>query len=80
MHILSNSAREQIDLSVVVTRVQSPAEARSLPRGTVVGDTHGGVTFSDMVAAELEKRSFVGWRDVRDGASRHSWTIIILNR
>ncbi len=75
-----SSARMQIDVSAVVTRVQSILEARSLPAGTVVGDTHGGVTFSDPVAKELEKRSHYGWCDAAVSTNEKPWTIIVLNR
>ena len=63
----------------VITTVPSPAEARSLPRGSVVGDLHGGVTFSDAVAAVLEARSHQGWREVDCGLGT-AWTVIVLNR
>jgi hypothetical protein len=75
-----SSARMQVDVSAVVTRVQSISEARSLPAGTVVGDMHGGVTFSDPVARELEKRSLYGWLDASSGTTDKHWTVIVLNR
>ncbi|HUJ23659.1 MAG TPA: hypothetical protein VLX58_19130 [Bryobacteraceae bacterium] len=62
----------------IITTVQSPSEARALPRGSVVGDTHGGVTFSDTVAEVLERRSSRGWREIVIGDT--SWTVIELNR
>jgi hypothetical protein len=77
MNILSAGTARQIDLSAVVTKVQSPAEARSLPVGTVVGDVHGGVTFSDRIAAELERRSREGWCDAV-GPDGEAWTVIVL--
>jgi hypothetical protein len=80
MHISGSGTAMQIDLSVVVTSVKTTEEARGLPCGTVVGDTHGGVTFSDAVALELEKRSRVGWCDVFSGQDQNRWTVIILNR
>lgn len=72
----------QLDFSTVVTRVQSVAEARSLPAGTVVGDNHGGLTFSDAVAKELERRSHEGWRDLTHHieSTQKRWTVIVLNR
>jgi hypothetical protein len=75
----SGSARA-IDVSVVVTRVRTIEEARSLPVGTVVGDSHGGVTFSDLIAKELEKRSHCGWLDVPIDSKDSRWTVIVLNR
>jgi hypothetical protein len=80
MQMSGSSARLQIDDSVIVTRVQNIAEARALPAGTVVGDMHGGVTFSDVVARELERRSHCGWCDASGGSSDKRWTIIVLNR
>lgn len=80
MQMSGSSARLQIDTSVIVTRVQNIAEARSLPAGTVVGDMHGGVTFSDAVARELERRSHVGWCDASAGSTEKRWTVIVLNR
>ncbi len=78
----SNVARMQLDLSSVVTRVHTIAEARLLPAGTIVGDTHGGVTFSDAVAMELERRSHEGWCDLplHQDATQKRWTVILLNR
>lgn len=70
----------QIDLSVIITNVKTADDARALPAGTVVGDTHGGVTFSDAVASELEKRSHTGWCDVFSPADQARWTVILLNR
>ena len=75
-----SSARMQVDVSAVVTRVQSISEARALPPGTVVGDMHGGVTFSDPVARELEKRSVYGWLEAAATATDKRWTIIVITR
>jgi hypothetical protein len=95
MQMSGSGTRAQVDLSSVVTRVQTIAEARSLPAGTVVGDMHGGVTFSDAVAKELERRSQCGWLDVTcpapnpalaaggsagSGTNDRRWTVIIINR
>jgi hypothetical protein len=60
----------------IVTRVEDATEAKSLPSGVFVGDTCGGRSFTDNVAAVLESRSFAGWREVQDG--QQSWTIILL--
>jgi hypothetical protein len=75
-----SGAGMQIDLSVIITNVKTADDARALPAGTVVGDTHGGVTFSDAVASELEKRSHTGWCDVFSPADQARWTVILLNR
>jgi hypothetical protein len=79
MNILSPGTVRQIDLSSVVTKVKTPAEARALPVGSVVGDAHGGVTFSDAVAVELEKRSREGWCEAM-GRDNTPWTVIVLSR
>ena len=62
----------------IITTVSTVAEARALPPGAVVGDLHGGVTFSDAVAEILERRSVHGWREV--AIEQTSWTVICLNR
>jgi hypothetical protein len=62
----------------IITTVPTAAEARCLPRGAVVGDAHGGVTFSDAVAEVLERRSHRGWREI--DIDETSWTVIELNR
>jgi crotonobetainyl-CoA:carnitine CoA-transferase CaiB-like acyl-CoA transferase len=67
-----------IDTSSIVIRVTSPKEARALPRGSVVGDLHGGLTFTDAVAAALESRSAGGWQEWNTSASE-TWTIIRLD-
>src|SRR5438046_2184195 len=53
-----------LDTSSIIRKVHSRKEALALPAGSVVGDNHGGLTFSDAVAAALECRSMSGWRDV----------------
>jgi hypothetical protein len=68
-----------VDLSTIVTNVSSTREARALPAGSVVGDRHGGLTFSDGVAAALESRSISGWQEVVCSGGE-LWTIIVLNR
>jgi hypothetical protein len=68
-----------LDTSSIVTKLTSVKEARSLPPGSIVGDLHGGLTFTDAVAATLESRSSGGWREIQ-APSGEIWTIIILNR
>jgi crotonobetainyl-CoA:carnitine CoA-transferase CaiB-like acyl-CoA transferase len=68
-----------VDTSSIVRSVASPAEAGVLPSGTIVGDLHGGLTFTDPVAAALEARSTHGWQEMQM-PSGEIWTIIILNR
>jgi hypothetical protein len=67
-----------LDVSSLITCVRTPKDARSLPRGAMVGDVHGGLTFNDAVAAVLESRSLHGWHDLDLAGQR--WTIIYLNR
>jgi hypothetical protein len=62
----------------IITTIGSPAEARALPPGVLVGDLHGGVTFSDAVAQVLESRSLQGWREV--SINETSWTVIEVYR
>ncbi len=68
-----------INTAGIVQKVGSVKEAKSLPAGSVIGDLHGGLTFTDTVAAALEKRSFGGWQEVHTPAGE-TWTIILLNR
>lgn len=68
-----------VDTSVIVAKVSSVREARALPAGSVVGDRHGGLSFSDAVAAALETRSDAGWRET-SAAGGEIWTVIVLNR
>ncbi len=68
-----------IDTSNIITKVASVKEARALPCGSVIGDLHGGLTFSDAVAAALEGRSIGGWQELRT-AGDETWTVIILDR
>lgn len=68
-----------IDTSNIITQLASVKEARALPRGSVVGDLQGGLTFTDAVAAALEARSLDGWREMHNAASG-TWTIVRLNR
>jgi hypothetical protein len=68
-----------LDAASIVRKVVSVKEARALACGAVVGDLHGGLTFTDAVANALESRSAGGWQEWKssDGAT---WTVIILNR
>lgn len=68
-----------IDTSSIVTKCQSVKEARALPPGAIIGDLHGGLTFTDAVAAVLESRSSGGWQQLQT-PSGEIWTIIIINR
>jgi hypothetical protein len=65
-----------VDLTKLITQVSCASEALALPRGSAVGDTWGGRSFSDNVAAILESRSCSGWREVEEGEQR--WTFIVL--
>ena len=67
-----------LDTSSIITTVESIKQARALPGGSVVGDLHGGLTFSDAVAAALESRSRNGWQEV-ECSSGETWTIIALD-
>ena len=68
-----------LDMSSIVQKVCNVKEARALPRGSVVGDLHGGLTFTDAVATALEARSAGGWQELKTTVGE-TWTIIILNR
>jgi crotonobetainyl-CoA:carnitine CoA-transferase CaiB-like acyl-CoA transferase len=68
-----------VDTGSIVTKIANPKEARALAPGTIVGDLHGGLTFTDAVAAVLESRSTGGWQEMQT-PSGEIWTIIILNR
>jgi hypothetical protein len=67
------------DLSAIVTGIASVREAKALPRGSVIGDRQGGLTFNDAVAAALEARSDLGWREIVAPAGE-TWTVIVLDR
>jgi hypothetical protein len=69
-----------LDMSVVISHLSSVEEVRSLPRGSVVGDLHGGLTFNDAIAAALERRSRIGWREIEAVPGGDRWTIIVLDR
>jgi crotonobetainyl-CoA:carnitine CoA-transferase CaiB-like acyl-CoA transferase len=68
-----------IDTSSIVTKLGSIKEARALPPGSIVGDLHGGLTFTDAVASALEGRSSSGWQELQ-ASSGEIWTIIVVNR
>ena len=67
-----------IDLESIITTIKSVKEARALPCGSVVGDLHGGLTFTDEIAATLERRSLGGWQELKTSGA--VWTVIVLNR
>jgi len=71
-------AVEVSEFSKIITRVTCESEARALPNGTAVGDTWGGRSFTDNVAAVLESRSCNGWRELEEGQTR--WTFIVIER
>lgn len=68
-----------IDTATIVTSLRTVKEARALPPGAIVGDLHGGLTFTDAVAAALEARSSGGWQEFQ-ASTGEIWTIIIVNR
>ena len=74
----SGGAGLQLDTACIVRKLASVPEALALPAGSVVGDLHGGLTFTDAVAAALESRSSGGWQEVQAGGE--TWTLIIVNR
>lgn len=68
-----------LDTESIVSKISTVKEARALPPGAIVGDLHGGLTFTDAVAAALEARSSGGWQELQ-APSGQIWTLIILNR
>jgi len=68
-----------VDTASIIQKVASVKEARALPPGSIVGDLHGGLTFTDAVAAALESRSTGGWQELQTPAGE-TWTVIIVNR
>jgi hypothetical protein len=68
-----------LDATSIIQKVCSVKDARALPRGAVVGDLHGGLTFTDAVANALELRSAGGWQEWK-ATGGDTWTIIVLNR
>jgi hypothetical protein len=69
----------RLDATSIIQKVISVKEARALPRGSVIGDLHGGLTFTDAVANALEVRSAGGWQEWKS-AEGEMWTVILLNR
>jgi hypothetical protein len=68
-----------LDAATIVRKIANVKEARALPSGAMVGDLHGGLTFTDAVAAALEERSTGGWHELQTAAGE-TWTVITLNR
>jgi hypothetical protein len=68
-----------LDPSSIVGKLMNADEVDNLPRGTIVGDLCGGLTFSDTVAKALEARSTDGWQEI-EAPNGEIWTIIVLNR
>jgi crotonobetainyl-CoA:carnitine CoA-transferase CaiB-like acyl-CoA transferase len=73
------AAAHVLDTTSIITKVASIKEARALPPGAVVGDLHGGLTFTDAIAAALEARSHSGWREIQTSTGQ-VWTIILLEQ
>ncbi len=69
----------ELDVDAIVNKVANTKEAKALPVGSIVGDLHGGLTFTDAVAAALERRSVSGWQEIHCSTGQ-TWTVIILNR
>ena len=65
-------------VATIICKVATTEMARKLPIGSIVGDHHGGVTFTDAVAAVLESRSHRGWKQLQLGSEL--WTLITLDR
>lgn len=68
-----------VDFDSIVTKVASSKDVKNLPPGSIVGDQHGGLTFTDAVAAMLESRSAGGWHEIQTPTGQ-IWTVIVLNR
>jgi hypothetical protein len=66
------------DLSSLVTQVADATQVRELPKGSIVGDQVGGRSFTDNIAAALERRSNGGWQDLDNGDQR--WTVIRIEK
>jgi hypothetical protein len=67
-----------VDTASIINRLSGPKEAAQLPCGSIVGDRHGGLSFSDDVAAVLEARSTTGWKEIQT-TFREVWTLIVLD-
>lgn len=74
----NHGAALRLDTASIIRKITTVKEARALPPGSIVGDQHGGLTFTDAIAAALESRSSGGWQEVQAGTE--TWTLIILNR
>ena len=72
--------RPRLERKAVITILKTAAEARALPRGSIVGDSHGGLTFCDAVANALESRSLGGWQEVEVAPGGDRWTVIFVDR
>jgi hypothetical protein len=68
-----------LDPEEIIRKVSNTREARLLPAGAIVGDQHGGLTFTDAVATALESRSSSGWQEMR-APSGEVWTVIVVSR
>jgi hypothetical protein len=68
-----------LNMSNVIKTLSTVEQARALPQGSIVGDPHGGLTFSDAIASALEARSYGGWQEI-EVAPGDRWTIIVVNR
>jgi hypothetical protein len=77
--VSASGAALVLDTASIIQKVANVKEARALPSGSVIGDLHGGLTFTDAVAAALESRSSGGWHELQTSAGE-TWTLIILNR
>lgn len=66
-----------INYSQIVTQLTDVRAAEALPSGIYVGDLFGGRSFTDNVAAVLERRSAGGWQEL--ATSSEHWTLIYLS-
>ena len=62
----------------IVTFIPDADTAQTLPCGATIGDTWGGRSFNNNIAAVLESRSDGGWHEVIVDQER--WTVIVRNR
>lgn len=75
----SAGAAVAIDTAQIIQTLDGVKAARMLPGGSIVGDLHGGLTFSDAIACALEARSTAGWHELKTPAG-DVWTVIVLDR
>lgn len=68
-----------LDTASIITKIANIKEARALPPGSIVGDRHGGLTFTDAIAAALEARSSGGWQEIQTPGGE-TWTVILVSR